>query len=193
MWHDDGMPRLLLIRHAAATGHDADDPGLSAQGRLQAEQLADALATLDVRAVWHGPKRRTEQTARAVESRIGCERLTTELLDDRTPFPADDRWEEYPRHRWEWFEQVPADERDTGGAALSAAWTNIRSQLDTSGTLVAVTHAFVVAWFVSLAMNAPPPSWTHLAVSNAAITEIEQRANGDLIIHRFNDTGHLQS
>ena len=185
------MPRILLVRHADAAGNDDEDPGLSALGQHQAHQLADALDGLDVRAVWHGPKRRAEQTARVIEATIGCERVPMEGLDDRTPFPVDDRWDEYPRASWAWFEQVPTAERDPGGVDLSASWTHICSRLDESGTIVAVTHSFVIGWFVSLAMKGTPPTWTHLDVSNAAITELELRSDGQFLVHRFNDTSHL--
>ena len=192
VWQHDLMPRIFLVRHADAAGHDADNPGLSAKGEVQATQLANALERLDVRAVWHGPRLRAEQTARTIEGVVGCERSQTSLLDDRTPYPADERWDEHPKARWVWFNQVPAHERDPGGTALSAAWATLSASAH-PGTLVAVTHAFVVAWFVSRALEASQSSWTHLAVAHAAITEIELRVDGHHIVHRFNDRAHLSS
>lgn len=182
---------MVLVRHADAAGLDAEDGGLSELGRHQARQLAEALAELDVGAVWHGPKRRAEETARVVETVVGCERLPSDRLDDRTPFPVEGRWAEYPRDRWEWFAQVPVEERDPGGVVLSEAWAYLCSQEHPSETLVAITHSFVIAWFVSLALEGTSPTWTHIAVSNAAITEIEHRPDGQLIVHRVNDTAHL--
>lgn len=60
------MTRLFLIRHGepeAAWGGAADDPGLSAEGRRQAESAADALGRLGRLQIISSPMRRCRETA----------------------------------------------------------------------------------------------------------------------------------
>ena len=213
------MDRILLVRHARADGHDESDPGLGELGLRQAEALAEQLAGEDVVAILNSPRLRARQTAELVAQRIGCSVRTTDLLEDRTPVPSARRWDDYPPHRWERLREVPAEERDEDGVALSAAWSRITAPDAADGdadgaaddltggghvadigtgavggsasTLVLVTHAFVVGWFVCRALSAPPAAWMLLPVDNASITELQARPKGEHAVVRFNDVGHL--
>jgi broad specificity phosphatase PhoE len=189
------VTRILLIRHAEAEP-EGGDPLLSSAGTRQAIAVADRLADERVARILHSPKRRARLTADALASRLGCPIAESSLLDDRTPVPSADRWDDYPAHRWDRLRQVPADERDEDGVALTAAWNELiqwssRADSTDHGTVVLVTHAFVISWFVSRALDAPPAAWMQLPVANTSITEIALRPLGDHSVHRFNDRGHL--
>lgn len=188
------MDRLLLVRHAQADGHDDADPVLSASGERQATLLAERLATEPVRGVLSSPKRRARQTAAMIAQRFGQEAQSAAFLDDRTPMPSAERWGDYPEHRWEWLRETPLEEQDADGGALLAAWTRISGMLDgrVGGTLVVVTHAFVVGSFVATALSASPAAWMLLPVGNATITELQRRPNGEIAVARFNDAAHLE-
>lgn len=189
------MSRILLIRHAEAD-YEGSDPPLSAAGVRQADTVADRLADERIARILHSPKLRARRTAEAFASRLGCPIAESSLLDDRTPFPSADRWDDYPPHRWDRLRQVPADERDENGVALTAAWNELiqlSSRADSAdhGTVVLVTHAFVISWFVARALDAPPAAWMQLPVANASITEIALQAGGEYAVIRFNDSSHL--
>ncbi|MDT0157794.1 histidine phosphatase family protein [Microbacterium sp. ARD32] len=188
------MNRLLVIRHAEADGHDTSDPGLSERGARQAQALADRLALDDVSRVLCGPRLRARRTAQAIAERIGVIAEAVPYLDDRTPFPSADRWGDYPAHRREWLDDTPADERDEDGAGIAAAWQEVSGMLeaDAPGTLVVVTHAFVVGGFVARALNAAPDAWMRLPIDNTGVTEFQRRANGEIAVLRVNDTAHLR-
>ncbi|NII69867.1 histidine phosphatase family protein [Microbacterium ulmi] len=191
------MSRILLVRHAEADGHDEVDPALSPLGVRQAEALAGRLAGENIRQVLTSPRRRARQTADLIARRIGRSATSSDLLEDRTPTPCAPRWNDYPSHRWEWLRDVPDDERDEDGVMLSAAWSRIVEQCSEVGwlsadeTLVLVTHAFVVSWFVCRALDAPPAAWMLLPVANASITELAARPHGEYAVVGFNDVGHL--
>ena len=61
---------IHLVRHGEAAGAEGDDPGLSAAGRQQVADLARRLIDRSVSAIWHGPRRRTTETARLLAARL---------------------------------------------------------------------------------------------------------------------------
>lgn len=184
------MERFLLARHAQAEGRGRPDPPLSPLGVRQARLLADRLADSDVREVLHGPARRAQETADVLAQRLECPRRSTDLLTDRTPFPSADRWDDYPRHRWEFLHDVPEDERDEDGVALAESWARLTS-LEGAGTIVAITHGFVVGSFVGLALGAPTDAWMTLPIDNASVTDLRPRPGGEWSVAGVNDSGHL--
>ncbi|MFE1644161.1 histidine phosphatase family protein [Microbacterium sp. P01] len=184
------MGSILLVRHGEASGDDSADPGLSSTGRLQALALAGRLADQEIGAVWHGPKRRAQETAGLLASHLRIDTWSTDLLDDRTPVPSARFRNEYTRRRLDWFDAVPEDERDEDGLALAAAWSQLRSR-DRPRRVVMVTHSFVISQFVALAVEARPSSWLRLTVSNAGLTILHEDAAGDLMLRLFNDTTHI--
>lgn len=190
------MSRILLVRHAQAHGSDTDDPALDRVGEQQASALGARLTGQEVTRILSSPKRRARQTAAAVANAVGCRREATALLDDRTPVPSAHRWTDYPSHRWEWLHDTPPEEADEDARHLTAAWTELSaSAVDEpeSGTLVLVTHAFVVASFLGQVLAAPPSAWMQLRVANASVTEIELRSGIEPAVLGFNDVSHLHA
>ena len=183
------MTKLVLIRHGeAAAGEDTDDPELSDRGRLQVAALADRLRGQTFSALRHSPRRRATQTAELL--RTGAPLEPTNLLDDRTPVPSIRRQGDYTANQLAWLADVPADERDFNGAALDHAWSQLTTEVTERGSLLAVTHAFVIAWFVRLAMEAPTHRWMGLNPANASLTVVDIRPTGPYL-QSFNDVGHL--
>ena len=188
------MPtELYLVRHAEAAGHEDVDPGLSERGRAQARALGTRLAPLRPAGILHGPRRRATETARVLAEALPDAPVeATPLLEDRTPVPSAGRRDEYPERFWSWLDDVPADERDVDGAALSAALPDLAGLAEDradDGPLVLVTHAFVVGWFVRELLDAPTWRWIRLAPANASLTVVRWDGSGVLV--SFNDTGHL--
>ncbi|GAB3590867.1 hypothetical protein GCM10027446_06950 [Angustibacter peucedani] len=179
---------MVLVRHAEADGADeSTDPGLSPRGEQQVQALAAALTGHDVRRVQHGPKRRTTRTGELLARSLGVPAETCDLLDDRTAVPSSARRGEYPPARLGWLDAVPADERDVDGGQLEQAWQDVvvpASRQD--GTVVLVTHAFVGAWLVARALDAPQASWLRLPVDNATLTVLGQDRDGGWVVECVN-------
>lgn len=184
------MDRILLARHAQAAAHDDVDPALSEVGVRQAQALAARLRGEDIDELRHGPRRRARQSAEILARGIGLDSRPTSLLEDRTPYPSADRWGDYPRHRWERLQQTPVQERDEDAAALGRAWEDLSASGE-PGTLLAVTHAFVIGAFVSAALGAPPAAWMQLPVAAASLTELHFRPTGEWSVLAVSDVGHL--
>lgn len=186
------MSRLYLVRHGEASGDETDDPGLSEHGRSQVRALVRRLRSRPVTEVWHGPRRRTTETADLVAVGLGVTRCEpTDLLDDRTPVPSAARRGDYPAHRAPWFATVPPDERDEDGALLSAAWQDLSLQAQGVDVLL-VTHAFVAAWLVREVLDAPAAAWMRLGVANTGLTTITWDDDGQARLEAFNETAHLE-
>ena len=184
------MTRLLLVRHAEAAGGEDVDPGLSDLGVRQTRALAARLATLRPAVILHGPRRRVAATAAILADALDVPADETADLDDRTPVPSADRRGDYAAHRLPRLEAVPEDERDEDGADLTAAWERLRSRTDGT-TAVLVTHAFVVSWFVTVALGAPVATWMRLPVANGGLTVLARGGADGLVLESFNDVGHL--
>jgi broad specificity phosphatase PhoE len=146
-----------------------------AQSRLLGDRLRGEGAAVEVR---HSPRRRAVETAAVLGEVCGTPTIADPLLDDRTPVPAPGEEALYPDWMRAWFGSVPEDERDEGGAQLSAA-------------VELVTHAFVVGWFVQQILAGPVFAWTLIAAANAGLTTIDRRPGRPPQLAGVNDVGHL--
>ncbi|MFC0672984.1 histidine phosphatase family protein [Brachybacterium hainanense] len=184
------MDRLLLIRHGRAGASDDADPPLSETGTAQVRALAARLAGISADGILHGPRRRARQSAQILADRLGLPLQESVLLEDRTPYPSRERRSDYPAHRWEWHRETPEEERDIDGRGIAETWARL-SAPGAPGTLLAVSHAFVIAGLVGHALGAPPDAWMKLPIDNASITELIARGDGEWAVARVGDSGHL--
>jgi probable phosphoglycerate mutase len=180
---------LHLVRHGEPASIERCDSGLNENGRRQAEAVATRLADVGADVVLHSPKRRARETADIIAARLsGVPISSSDLADDRTPFPADRAT--VPEQYWPFLDGVPADKRDVDGHQLDAAAEVLGAVADDDRRVVVVTHAFVIGWFVRRALDAPTWRWLGLNHLNGAITTITYTAAGSRLV-RFNDSGHL--
>jgi broad specificity phosphatase PhoE len=180
---------LHLVRHGETSGEDAADPGLSALGRRQAYAVARRLAPRHVDVLVHSPKRRARETAEIIADRLGAVAAEPDdHADDRTP--CDRPLHRAPERYAPFLEQVPVEERDPDGQRLDAAFDHFGALATGDRTLIDVTHAFVIGWFVRRALDAPTWRWLGLNHLNGAVTTIALTPNGSHLI-AFNDSGHL--
>jgi broad specificity phosphatase PhoE len=95
---------LLLIRHALPERRENTDgpadPGLSAEGRRQAEHMANYLAAESVHAIYTSPLRRARETAAPLCAALGVEAV---VVDDLA---------EFDRHATEY---IPLEELKAAG------------------------------------------------------------------------------
>ena len=180
---------LHLVRHGEAASADGDDPGLSEHGRRQAEAVATRLAHSGVDALLHSPKRRARETAEIIGTHLPHVPLEmSEHADDRTPMPTDRS--SVPDRYWSFLSRVPPAERDPDGRQLDAAVDHLGAVGTGDRSLIVVTHAFVIGWFVRRALDAPTWRWLGLNHLNGAMTTIEYTSDGSRLV-AYNDSGHL--
>lgn len=183
------MPKaatIFLVRHAEALGADEDDPGLSDAGNDQARQLAKWFSGVDFAAILHSPRRRASSTGSAIHrANPGAEMFASDLLNDRTPVPSSRRQEGYTDRLLQWLEHVPEAERDPDGVAIEAALRDLTDIALARGSIVAVTHNFVIGAMVQGVLQSPPPLWTRFSSDNAGITRID--CSEQLVLRSFNE------
>ncbi len=181
---------LYLVRHGEADESVDDDPALSPLGAEQARALGRRLASTRFHGVLHSSRRRARETAAIIaESIDGCTPVHSVHADDRTPVPSDMTM--VPASRRAFFSTVPADERDLDGRDLDLAIDVLGRGGDGDGTLLVVTHNFVIGWFVRAALEAPAMRWMGLNSANCGLTVIRYAAGELPRLVTYNDTGHL--
>ncbi|MBD7956840.1 histidine phosphatase family protein [Microbacterium sp. Sa4CUA7] len=179
---------VFLVRHAEALSVDEDDPELSSAGEEQARRLAERFIGVDVAAILHSPRRRASSTASAIHrANSGAEIIASELLNDRTPVPSDERREGYTDLLLQWLEQVPEAERDPDGVAIEAALRDLTQIARRRGAIIAVTHNFVIGAMVQRVLQCPQPLWTRLNSDNAGVTRID--CSKQIVLRSFNGRG----
>ncbi|QGG94817.1 histidine phosphatase family protein [Actinomarinicola tropica] len=135
------MPRLHLVRHgAAAAGYSEDpDPGLDDMGRVQAVQVAAALATKGPLPILVSPLRRCRETAAPLEALWGAT-ATVEAGVAEVAAPTDDLAE-----RGAWLRRAMAGTWDELEDAPRAWRTRLLDTLAAVGTdTVVVTHFIAI-------------------------------------------------
>ena len=183
---------LYLARHADAdpSAGEHADAGLSPAGIEQARRLGRRLAGAGLSMIHHGRARRAADTARWVAELLpGVPVEASDLLRDRTPVPRPGSEQDYPDWFASWSAGVPEGERDPGGEAVSAAVEHFSRPA--GAPRLVVTHAFVIAWFVRHALDAPAASWLRLSPANAGLTVIDYPPDRPPRLLAVNDTGHL--
>ena len=198
--------RLLAVRHGATEWSQARrfagsrDIPLTAQGRLQAEAAAQALADTSAAAIYTSPLERARTSADVIakphrrepviepgfrEMAFGTwEGLTRDEL--LTRFPAEAAvWASTP-HLLTPPEGEPLTAVD---ARVRAALTALVDQHQ-GETIILVSHAIVTRLIVLAALGLGPERLWSVDASPAGITEIEYQDSW-ATVHRMNTLAHL--
>ncbi|WP_380791463.1 histidine phosphatase family protein [Streptomyces albidoflavus] len=183
---------LYVTRHAEAT---PDESGLTEAGRRQAELLGERLAGAGLAAVHHGPLARAAQTARIVAEAGGVPAQVAEEAGDYLPYLPGH--EELPAESADATLQrlasFPAEEREPGPALARTARQRFTGPADGDEVRreLVVTHAFLAAWLVRDALDAPAWRWIGLNHANTGLTVIRYTPGRPAALMLFNDLGHL--
>ena len=184
---------LYLARHGEAS---PDETELTENGRRQAVLLGERLRDSALASVHHGPLPRAAQTARLIGDRLdGVPLHVSEPAGDYVPYVP--QREELPPESADamlaHLATFPAGERERGpelALAASALFTGPVEGDEARHQLV-VTHAFLIAWLVRAALDAPAWRWMGLNHANAALTVIRYAPGRPPSVVQFNDMSHL--
>jgi 2,3-bisphosphoglycerate-dependent phosphoglycerate mutase len=203
-----GSTELLLIRHgeseAAVPGENfamvdgQGDPALHAEGRAQAERVAERLQHEDISAIYVTTLRRTAETAAPLAARLGLEPIVE--ADLREVFLGE--WEGgvfrkhiieqhpiavqmYQEQRWD---VIPgAEPADVFAARIERGITRIADRH--RGECVAVfSHGAAIGQVLAHASGSRPFAFN--GSDNGAISQLIVEDNR-WVIRRYNDTAHL--
>jgi len=193
---------LLLIRHALTdfTGKrlSGSTPGihLSAEGKAQAEHLAERVSTLPISALYTSPLERCMETALAIGARRA---LTVRALPELEEVGYG-RWTGRPLAQlartalWKKVQHSPSSVRFPGGETLGEVQRRAVTALDgiverhPRATVAAVTHADVIRLTLAHYAGVHIDLFQRLIVSPSSVSAV---VLGDRIprILRINDTG----
>ncbi len=198
------MTLFLLIRHALTdvTGKRLSGslPGfhLSAEGRDQAERLAERLAPIRLTAIYSSPLERCVETAEAVAGERGLEIQRLPDLDE----VGYGQWSGRSLAQlartslWKRLQQAPSSVRFPGGETLADVQRRTAAALETiasrspRGVVAVVTHADVIRLLLAHYAGIHIDLFQRLTVSPASVSAL---VLGDRVprILRVNDTGSI--
>ena len=205
----DGVTEVLLIRHAQQERPDGSvgqlrDPPLSAQGRKQAQLVAEALSNVHLDAVFSSGLKRALDTATAIAERHGLEPQIIEDLRESEIFrdiPGDQTLESVlSRELLRALQGRLISERSADAypysessyefrkRAINAVEQAIMSQR--AKRIAIVCHGGVINVYVSHVVKSPYDFLfgpDHTSVSAVAA------GDGRRMIHRLNDSQHLRT
>ena len=197
--------RLFAVRHGATeysrerrfTG--SRDVPVTTDGRLQAEAVAQALASNPVAAVYTSPLERARVCADLIAKPHRLEPHVESDLREMS-FGA---WEglggrELPPGDADAWRRTPHLITPPGGETLDAVAARVRATLDrliaahAGQTAIIVTHAVVVRLIVLAALGLGPERLWSVDASPAGITELEYVGDW-ATVHRMNTLAHLEA
>ncbi|MFF7631987.1 histidine phosphatase family protein [Kitasatospora sp. NPDC008050] len=186
---------LYLARHGEALSGQGG-PALSENGRRQAVLLGRRLRDVPLAAVHHGPLPRAAQTARLVREQLGAVPVHLDeaagdylpCVPGRAELPTDSA-----EHLLGFLGEVPQAERERGAALAAQATARFTGPVagEADRHELVVTHAFLVAWLVRHALQAPDWRWLGHNSANAALTVIRYAPGRPAAVMTLNDQRHL--
>jgi probable phosphoglycerate mutase len=180
---------LYLVRHGEADPHDGP---LSQAGERQAQLTGQRLKDVPFCGIYHGPLPRAAETAGLISASLpGVPICACDLVGDYVPFAPDPG--DLPPSFASFLAGFSAAELADGPKLAAAAlerFAGAGSEQEDTHELI-VTHNFLIGWFVSQALAAPPWRWLGLNQMNCALTVIAYPAEMPAGLISFNDAEHL--
>ena len=180
--------RLLLIRHAETTANaqrllDTAPPGtdLSERGRIQAEELVEALADVPLEAIYVSDLVRTQQTAAPLAAARGLVPLVRPGVreiqaGEYEMAPDDGSWGAYLAVLYRWADGEP-DARIPGGESgteVLARFDAVVAEAAQHETAAIVSHgAMIRAWTGARAANVDRAFVADTRLYNAAVIVLD--------------------
>jgi probable phosphoglycerate mutase len=180
--------RLLLIRHAETTANaerllDTAPPGtdLSERGRIQAEELVEALAEVPLDAIYVSDLVRTQQTAAPLAAERGLPPLVRPGVreiqaGEYEMAPDDDSWGAYLAVLYRWADGEP-DTRVPGGESgteVLARFDAVVAEAANHEAAAIVSHgAMIRAWTGARAANVDRAFVADTRLHNTAVIVLD--------------------
>ncbi|MEU3019537.1 MULTISPECIES: histidine phosphatase family protein [unclassified Nocardiopsis] len=182
---------LYLARHAQA---DPESGELTDVGRLQADLLGARLAGFAPHTLRHGGLPRAALTAGLVAAHLE-DVVPVELPEAGDYAPYLPRREELPDTHadgvLDFLGRVPAAERSPELGRRALELLTGPAEGESERREVVITHAYLVGWLVTSALDAPPWRWVSVGAANAGLTVIRYTPGSPASVITLNDLTHL--
>ena len=193
---------LLLIRHGLPVRRElesgAADPELSDAGHLQAQRLAEYLASEQLDAVYASPMRRAFQTAAPLAAAQGREVVIVDEVAEwdrnsshyvpieELKASDDPRWHQLVRGEWPGREMSPEDFR-------TQVVTKLEELIGLHGgqRIAVVCHGGVIAGYVTHVLGLASPL-NFFYPNYTSIHRVAAARTGERSIVTLNETAHLR-
>lgn len=200
--------RFLLVRHGETLANreyryiGARDDVLSERGAWQAEQLAGALSTFPVAAVYSSPLQRTYRTAIPIATRHRLEvQIAADLVEgnfgaweglSRAEVLARSPQDEQLLHAWERDPSIAPPNGESLEAVRARICTLVErlAQVHADQTIVLVSHVGPIKTLLCAALGAPLSSIFHIFLDPATISVVDWR-EGRQLVRLLNSHAHL--
>ena len=198
--------RLFLVRHGETLANrefryiGARDDVLSSTGEVQAGQLAEALATLPITAVYSSPLVRASATATAIAQQ---HRLEVQVCDELRECHFG-KWEGLSRaevlardadHLRSW--EQDATVAPPGGESFAAMQQRVRTfveqlaQQHTGESLALVSHVGPIKVLLAAALDAPLSASFRIFLDPATISVVDWQQDGGALVRLVNSHAHM--
>ena len=203
------MLKVILARHGETEwnkkhllqGSRSDTP-LNQTGMQQAQALAERLKDEQIKAIYSSPLQRAMYTARVIAQNHGLEVIPLPALreidmGELEGVPSAN----LKMHFVEFIGQTGADQQPitlTGGESLGdvqrRAWEAIESTgtQHSAGTIVAITHYFVIVALVCQVLHLPLAQSIHLRLNPGTITTFTLEGNNNTHLDLFNEKCYIR-
>jgi probable phosphoglycerate mutase len=198
------MTTFLLVRHAAhgLLGRTLAGrmPGvhLSEEGKWQAEQLAQRLAHLTIRAIYSSPVDRALETAEPIAAKLGLQVVVCEEVSelDFGDWTGRDFGDLEGRDNWRYFNSYRSGTRIPGGELMLETQARAVAKLDQlrrehqGQTIAIVTHGDVIRALIGYYLGSPLDLFQRLEISPASLSIVRLHNYGPQVL-LVNHTGEL--
>lgn len=201
------MPRVLMARHGNTTGNSAErfwgqtDVELSAEGKSQAERLADRLAGEKINAIYSSQLRRAAATAEIIAARhqikvAACPELLEIDFGEVEGLSFSEIGQKYPELVSAWPNRDPSF-RFPGGESISDLDERVRKfpdrleAHDTEETVLVVAHSGVLRLLICHLLQVDIWHWRQFRTDLASLSIVETSSQG-ATLYLLNDTFHLR-
>ncbi len=194
------MTELLLLRHALPTSGRAD-PGLSGEGRAQAERVAQWLTGSGIDALVTSPLRRARETSAPIEASLG---LTAAVIHDLREWELDD-----PGHMYDALEDMAPDDPRLIAVA-EGRYDDFVPELDTVAfqrravaaiedlferyqqceRILVSTHGGFISAYLAHIIGARQVMWFN--ADYTGISRVVRLPSGRVVVRSVNETGHFE-
>jgi broad specificity phosphatase PhoE len=180
----DLTTNVFLVRHGAhaelgrvLTGRGAGVP-LTADGRAEAEAVAERLGREQVRAVHTSPRERAVETASIIAARLGIAIEIVEALDEIdfggwsgrsfASLAGDPAWQQWNAHRG----SAATPDGETMAAAVARAAGHVTSLVADGGGVVCVSHCDIIRGLIADTIGLPLDNLLRFDIDTASLSTL---------------------
>jgi 2,3-bisphosphoglycerate-dependent phosphoglycerate mutase len=167
------MQTIVLVRHAAATGQDANAP-LTIEGQCQAGKLADLLLQFQIQRVISSPSVRAIESVRPFCDRADIRLETDDRLVERVLSARDlPEWRDHLRRSFDDLDYCLED-GESSLTAQARGISAVRSALALNARCVLVTHGNMLALILrSIDPTVGFDVWSRLSNPDVFVLDVE--------------------